>query len=103
MCFYIILEKRLVKTMVQFELKKIFQKRVNQIVMLLLAAVTLAGSCLAIRDVRYYRDDGFLLTGIAAARQLKKEQNEWKGYLTEAVFRRVVEENKAANDSSERG
>ncbi len=100
MYFYIILEKRLVKTMVQFELKKIFQKGVNRIVLILLAAVTLAGSCLAIRDVRYYKEDGSLLTGIKAARQLKEEQNKWKGYITEDVLRQVVEENKAANDSS---
>lgn len=88
------------KIMLQFELKKIFHKQVNKIVLFILAAVVLAGSCLAIRDVCYYREDGSKISGLSAARQLKKEQNKWKGYITEDVLRRVVEEEKAARVSS---
>lgn len=88
------------KIMLQFELKKIFHKQVNKIVLFILAAVVLAGSCLAIRDVWYYREDGSKISGLSAARQLKKEQNKWKGYITEDVLRRVVEEEKAARVSS---
>lgn len=88
------------KTMLQFELKKIFHKKVNKIVLVILAAVVLAGSCLAIRDVCYYREDGSKISGLWAVGQLKKEQNKWKGLITEDVLRRVVEESKAAWDSS---
>ncbi len=88
------------KIMLQFELKKIFHKQVNKIVLFILAAVVLAGSCLAIRDVWYYREDGSKISGLSAARQLKKEQDKWKGYITEDVLRRVVEEEKAARVSS---
>ncbi len=52
MYFYIILEKRRVKKMIWFEMKKIFLKRVNQVVLLVLLAIVLVGSFLTIRDVQ---------------------------------------------------
>ena len=76
MYFYIILEKGLVRNMLQFELKKIFLKPVNKVLLVLLLVITLIGSFLAIRDVKYYRGDEPVLSGPLAARQLKKEQKK---------------------------
>jgi len=87
--------------MLQFELKKIFLKPINKVLLGLLLAITLIGSFLAIRDVKYYRGDAPALSGPLAARQLKKEQKKWEGPVTEDVLRRVIQENQAINASAE--
>lgn len=86
--------------MLRFEIKKIFSKRINKVVLIALIAVTIAGSLLAIRDVKYYTDQGTRISGPAAARQLKAEKNRWQGYLTEDVIKRAVEENQAVKAAS---
>ncbi|MCI8284333.1 MAG: ABC transporter permease [Firmicutes bacterium] len=86
--------------MLRFEIKKIFSKRINKLMLMVLIAVTIVGSLLAIRDVKYYTDQGNKISGPAAARQLKMEKNRWQGYLTEDVIKQVVEENKEAKASS---
>lgn len=88
------------ENMLQFELKKIFLKPVNKVMLVLLLAVTLIGSFLAIRDVKYYREGEPALSGLSAARQLKKEQKKWTGPVTEDVLRRVIKENQAINASA---
>lgn len=80
--------------MLKFEIKKIFLKPVNRIVLIVLAAVVLIGSFLAIRDVRYYKEDGTVITGRSAALKLKSEKNKYKGYLTGDALIHAVEENK---------
>lgn len=89
------------RNMLQFELKKIFLKPVNKVLLVLLLVITLIGSFLAIRDVKYYRGDEPVLSGPLAARQLKKEQKKWEGPVTEDVLRRVIQENQAINASAE--
>ena len=85
------------KKMLRFELKKIFSKTVNKIVLLVLLAVLLAASFLTINGVRYVEEDGSVLTGISAARKLQEEENKWKGELTEEVFEQVLTENQKIN------
>lgn len=87
--------------MLQYELKKIFLKPVNRAMLVLLLAIVLVGSFLAIRDVKYYRGDNPELSGPLAARELRNAQKQWEGPVTEDVLRRVVKENKAINDSAE--
>lgn len=62
--------------MLRFEMKKIFLKRVNQIVLLVLLFIVLVGSFVTIRDVRGYREDGTEISGLSAARQLRKEKKQ---------------------------
>ena len=81
--------------MLQYELKKIFLKPVNRAMLVLLLAIVLVGSFLAIRDVKYYRGDNPELSGPLAARELRNAQKQWEGPVTEDVLRRVVKENKA--------
>ena len=83
--------------MLRFELKKIFLKRVNQIVLLVLLSIVLMGSFLAIRDVRGYKENGTKISGLSAARQLRKEKNKWQGKLTKEVIQQAVAENQAVN------
>lgn len=87
--------------MIWFEMKKIFLKRVNQVVLLVLLAIVLVGSFLTIRDVKCYREDGTMISGLSAARQLRKEKNKWQGRLTEEVIQQAVAENQAVNASAE--
>ncbi len=49
--------------MLKYELKKIFLKPSNRIMLLLLLIITLAGSFLAIRDVKYYREGQSNISG----------------------------------------
>lgn len=85
--------------MVRFEIKKIFGKRINKLVLVLLFVIVLIGSFLAIRDVRCYQEDGSVRSGVAAVSQLKKLKNRWRGAVTEDVIKKVVQENQLSRDS----
>ncbi len=87
--------------MLQYELKKIFLKPVNKIILLLLLVATVAGSFLAIRDVKYYRKNQPPLSGTSAAKYLREEQNKWKGPVTEDVIKHIIKEKKKINSSNE--
>lgn len=79
--------------MLRFEMKKIFSKTVNQIALLVLAALIILASFLTINNVKYVNKDGTSSKGFVAARKLREAQNEWKGELTEEILRKVVSEN----------
>lgn len=79
--------------MLNFEIKKILVKPINKIILVILLAALLVGSFLTLRDVTYTTEDGEVLRGITAAKELKSVKNEWKGELTEDVLRQVIEEN----------
>lgn len=83
--------------MLRFEIKKIFSKTVNKIVLLVLLAVLLTAGFLTVNGVRYVEEDGNILTGISAARRLREEENKWKGKLTEEIFGQVLSENQKIN------
>lgn len=87
--------------MLKYELKKIFLKPSNKTMLLLLLIITLAGSFLAIRDVKYYREGQSPLSGPLAAKYLKEEQNKWKGFITEDVIKRVIKEKRRINKTQE--
>lgn len=80
-------------SMWKFEIRKIIVKPMNRLVLIGLCAIILLGSFLSIRDVKYIREDGTTVSGISAAKQLKKERAKWEGTLTEDVLKRVVAEN----------
>ncbi len=82
--------------MLRFEIKKIWSRPVNKAALLLLAVIVLTGSALAARDVVYYKADGSKISGFFAARRLRSEKNEWKGYVTEDVLKKMVKENQKA-------
>ncbi len=87
--------------MTYFELKKVFSKPVNKIVLIILAASLCVVSALAIRFTDYVDENGESTVGIAAASALREKKNEWAGYLTEDVLRRVLKENAMINNSPE--
>lgn len=79
--------------MLKFEIKKIFSKAMNKIVLCVLVALVLLGSFLTLKDIRYVKADGTVVTGFSAARELRKVQNEWKGELNEEILQKVLREN----------
>lgn len=87
--------------MIRFEIKKILLKPVNKIIFLILAAVLGVISYLAIGYVDYVDENGDTSTGIAAARALREEKNQWAGHITEDVLLKVLEENARINRSEE--
>lgn len=93
--------RKQVNKMLKYELKKIFLKPSNKTMLLLLLIITLAGSFLAIRDVKYYREGQSPLSGPLAAKYLKEEQNKWKGFITEDVIKRVIKEKRRINKTQE--
>lgn len=87
--------------MIRYEIKKIFSKSMNKIVLLFLIVTLIVVSILTINRVEYVDENGNITTGISAARNLREAKNEWSGYLTEDVFVEVHEENLRINNSDE--
>lgn len=87
--------------MFQFEVKKVFSKSKNKITLIVLFVILITTCILTINNVEYVDKNGNHFVGISAAKNLREAKNEWKGYLTEDVFRKVLEENKVINNSEE--
>lgn len=87
--------------MFRFEIKKVFSKTKNQIAIAVLFVIVIVTGVMTINRVEYTDENGNHSTGIAAARNLREAKNEWAGYLTEDVFRKVIEENNRINNSEE--
>ena len=87
--------------MLNFEIKKVFSKSKNRMAVMLLLIILVITSILTINRVEYVDESGNHSVGISAAKNLRDAKNEWAGYLTEEVFQKVLEENKAINQSPE--
>ena len=68
--------------MLRFEIKKIFLKPLNKIIIGVLLAVTVLGAVLAIKDVQYITNSGEQLTGISAGQHLREDIEKWEEQLT---------------------
>lgn len=87
--------------MLNFELKKVFSKSMNKIVILLMIVITIITSILTINRVEYVDKNGQHSVGFAAAKNLREARNEWAGYLTDDVLQKVIAENRKINNSDE--
>ena len=87
--------------MLQFEIKKVFSNFKNIMAMILLFIILIVISIMTMNRVEYVDADGERISGIAAAKNLRAEQNEWAGSLTEDVFADVLEENRRIDHSQE--
>ena len=71
MHFFCILERRqVIKLMPKYELKKIFSKRINQVLLAAVLVVTIIYSGMAIGSMSYTDEEGQDHTGIEAGRLL---------------------------------
>ena len=95
MHFFCILEKRqVIKMMFKYELKKIFSKRINQVLLAAVLVVTIIYSGMAIGSMRYVDEEGQDHTGIEAGRLLAENTNQWKGELTAEKISEVINDYK---------
>lgn len=86
--------------MTRFELKKIFSRRINRIVLLIIAVLT--GVCIAagLSTVSYSIPDESAESGVrhisghAAAQRLRADGAQYEGALTHEALRRVIEDNR---------
>ncbi|MCM1149646.1 MAG: hypothetical protein NC319_06130 [Butyricicoccus sp.] len=85
--------------MTRFELKKVFSRRINQIALLVLAALLVAFVVAGVGNVSYYvydenAEDGLIrITGHAAAARLRADAEQYEGLLTADALRKVIEDN----------
>ena len=95
MHFFCILEKRqVIKMTFKYELKKIFSKRINQVLLATVLVVTIIYSGMAIGSMRYVDEEGQDHTGIEAGRLLAENTNQWKGELTAEKISEVINDYK---------
>ena len=80
--------------MLKFELKKIFSKRINQVLLAAVLVVTIIYSGMAIGSMSYTDEEGQDHTGIEAGRLLAEDKNQWKGDLTPEVIAQVIKDYK---------
>ncbi len=92
--FCILGRKRVIKLMLKYELKKVFSKRINQVLLAAALAVTVIYSGFAIGSMRYIDEKGQEHTGIEAGRLLAEDKNQWKGDLTPEVISQVIKDYK---------
>ncbi len=81
----------------KYELKKIFSKKINKIVLIAAMVLAVVFSGFAITSVRYSDRDGVVHTGVTAARKLAADKNKWKGKLTEEKLAEVVKSRQEYN------
>lgn len=79
--------------MLRFEMKKVFSKTVNKIALLILAVALLVVIFFAVNSVDYVDENGTSTSGIAAARNLRNDKNQWSGYLTDDVLSEAILKN----------
>jgi len=79
-----------IKMMLKYELKKIFSKRINQVLLATVLVVTIIYSGMAIGSMRYTDEEGQEHTGIEAGRLLVEDVNQWKGELTAEKITEVI-------------
>ncbi len=76
--------------MVKYELKKVFIKRQNLILLILAGVTAVVLSIFAITSIYYVEQDGTNITGLRASRTLVEEKNRWQGELTGEILSEIV-------------
>ncbi len=80
------------KTIIRYEIKKVFSQRGGKIALFLLVGLLALCSYFAL-DISYVNPDGSKIYGVEAARRLREEKHAWAGEVDAEKLRRVVEEN----------
>lgn len=82
----------MINLMLKYELKKVFSKRINRLVIVATMLIAIVISCFAIGSIRYVDKEGKLHTGITAGRLLAKDQNEWQGKITPEKLSEIIKD-----------
>lgn len=87
--------------MLFYEIKKVFYRTANKVVLLLLLFVLLFSSWMVMRDIYWVNGEGENEYGISAVQKLEKAQHEWAGPLTEERIAEVIKKNTEINNTPE--
>ena len=86
---------------IRYELQKIFSKRANQIILVLIAILIAYISRSALDHVEMVDNQGNYITGHAAATRLREASKEWSGALDRELLEKVLAELKDVYSSTE--
>ena len=78
--------------MVRFELKKVFSRFKNKMAVVILCVLMIVVSLLTMNRVYYSDENGNHTSGMQAAKSLREEKNQWRGYVTDKVLKKVLKE-----------
>lgn len=77
------------KVMLKYELKRIFTKRLNRVLITIGLALSVILSFLAATSNRFVSPQGHLETGISATRKVVAEKNRNKGLMTPKEYQNL--------------
>lgn len=84
--------------MIRYELKKVFSKRINRLLILVLIIVAIVFSCFAIWSINYVDKDGNTHNGFFSARRLIESRSKYEGQLTPDIIKSVVERDRQVTE-----
>lgn len=76
--------------MIRLEIKKVFNKRKNRVLILLALFFSIIFSVFAIYSFRFVDVNDDIITGISSARLLIEEKNKWKGEITPDTISKII-------------
>ena len=80
--------------MFKLELKRIFSKKINLLVIGTVLLLALVFSGFAVSSTRYVDESGNVSQSIFSVRKLDNSKNQWRGTLTEATLVKIYQQNK---------
>lgn len=83
--------------MLYYEIKKVFSKTSNRIVLFVLGMILLIIIGLCVNSVVWVNEEGYEEKGFSAINKLRETKNEWSGLLTEDKIAQVIQENLKLN------
>lgn len=87
--------------LLRYELQKVFDKRANQIILLLLVLLVACTCRTALRQVEWIDDQGNSITGHPAAVNLREANEEWSGVLDQELLEKALAALKEISSSTE--
>lgn len=87
--------------LLRYELQKVFVKRANQIILLLLVLLVAYTCRTALRQVEWIDDQGNSITGHPAAVNLREANEEWSGVLDQELLEKALAALKEIYSSTE--
>ena len=79
--------------MLYFEIKKVFVKLSSKLSCIFLMFILGVTCYISITDIKFVNENGETTIGIHAIQELKRQKNNWSGYLTEEKIAEVISEN----------
>ncbi len=79
--------------MLYFEIKKVFVKLSSKLACIFLMFILGVTCYISITDIKFVNENGETTIGIHAIQELKRQKNNWSGYLTEEKIAEVISEN----------